>query len=218
MVKKIYLFLVLLFLITYSFSQDNMVKLPLPKKEGRISVEAALSLRRSIREYLPLPLKVEEVSQLLWAAYGKSNYKLTSPSAGALYPLKIYVLIGNVDNIPVGFYRYDNQYHSLIELSTEDFREKLCYAALSQESIKNAPFVILICADYNITMSTYGERGRRYVDIEVGHVGQNIYLETTALNLGTVAIGAFNDKEVKEILRIKEEPIYIMPVGRPKEK
>jgi SagB-type dehydrogenase family enzyme len=80
--------------------------------------------------------------------------------------------------------------------------------------IEEAPINIVIAADYGRTTGHYGQRGNRYVHMEVGHVGQNVSLQAIALGLGTVMIGAFEDKQVQEVLGIKEEPLYIIPVGK----
>ncbi|HIE36353.1 MAG TPA: SagB/ThcOx family dehydrogenase [Candidatus Omnitrophica bacterium] len=199
-----------------SYSKE-IIKLPFFKKRGRICLEEVLDQRQSIRKYSPDPLRIEEISQLLWAAYGKNQWKKkTVPSAGALYPLVIYLFAKKVEEIPLGLYEYHPQNHTLSLISASDLSFSLYKACLKQEWIKEAKAAIFICANYKITTSYYGKRGFRYVYMEAGHSGQNIYLEATALNLGTVAIGAFNDEEVKRVLAVEEEPLYIFPIGRPK--
>ena len=98
-----------------------------------------------------------------------------------------------------------------------EVRLELARAALDQEFIYEAPVDIVICAIYERTTLGYGNRGERYVHIEVGHAGQNIYLQAEALGLATVAIGAFNDEQVRQVLRLDRQtkPLYIMPVGQP---
>ncbi len=193
------------------------ISLPAADKQGRTALEQVLNQRRSKREYLPEALSLEEVSQVLWAAYGKNKWgRLTAPSAGALYPLTIYLAAGKVSDLEPGLYRYDYDEHSLRLILARDLRAALGKAALGQRWVKEAAAVIVICADYNITTANYRERGRRYVDIEVGHVGQNIYLQAQSLHLGTVAVGAFNDREVKKVLKISQDPLYIMPLGKVK--
>ncbi|UCC94965.1 MAG: SagB/ThcOx family dehydrogenase [Candidatus Omnitrophota bacterium] len=195
--------------------ESKEIKLPSPKKEGKISLETLLDNRKSIRTYVPGALTLQQVSQTLWASSGKNRWaKLTVPSAGACYPLAIYIVAGQIEGVQKGLYRYNCEGHSLRCINTEDIRSPLCRACLNQAWIKNAAAILIICADYQMTTSHYGARGRRYVDIEIGHAGQNVYLEATALGLGTVAIGAFADEEVKEILRIPETPLYLMPLGR----
>jgi SagB-type dehydrogenase family enzyme len=198
-------------------SKSEEIKLPSSDKKGKVSLEETLNIRKSVRKYLPHPLKIKEISQILWASYGVNKWgRLTSPSAGALYPLTIYLVAGNIEDLPSGLYKYNNKRHSLKLISSQDLRSSLYKACLGQDWVKKAAALIVICANYDITTSYYGKRGKRYVDIEIGHVGQNIYLQTTALGLGTVAVGAFYDEEVKNILNIKEDPLYIMPIGRVK--
>jgi SagB-type dehydrogenase family enzyme len=206
------------------------IKLPEPKRRGRLSVEEAISRRRSVREFSGKGITLEELSQILWAAQGitgedserklaktpsfsrkERGYKLRSvPSAGALYPIEIYVATGE------GIYRYLPEKNSLKQVRKEDARKALYEASLHQEFIKDAPAVIVIAAVFERTKSKYGERGTRYVYAEAGHVSQNIYLQCESLGLGTVAVGAFYDEAVQKVLKLPRdhEPIYIMPIGR----
>jgi len=199
--------------------EKEIIGLPFPRNKSAVSLEEAISLRSSIREYKDEALTQEEISWLLWAAQGMMQRKSgrTVPSAGALYPLEIYLVVGKVKGLAAGIYHYRPPEHSLVKIESGDKRSVLFNASLRQSSIKNAPVSLVICAKYQRTTQKYGERGSRYVHIEVGHVGQNIYLQTEALGLATVAIGAFNDEAVKKVLGVKEEPIYIMPLGRPVE-
>ncbi|MCX7696731.1 MAG: SagB/ThcOx family dehydrogenase [Bacteroidales bacterium] len=191
------------------------IVLPLPRKTGNMSVEEALFKRRSIRHYKNDSLTLEEVSQILWAAYGVTEgRKKTCPSAGATYPLVIYLLAGEVQSLHTGLYRYDPYTHSIKLLIQKDLRKSLTEASLQQDYILHAPASIIIAADFQKTMRYYGQRGERYVYMEVGHCGQNIHLQCEALQMGTVVIGAFDDADVKKLLQIKEEPMYIMPIGR----
>jgi SagB-type dehydrogenase family enzyme len=199
--------------------EKESIGLPFPRNKSAVSVEEAISLRSSIREYKDEALTQEEMSQLLWAAQGMMQRKSgrTAPSAGALYPLEIYLVVSKVKSLGPGVYHYRPQEHSLVKIESGDRRSALFNASLRQSPIKNAPVSLVICAKYQRTTQKYGERGSRYVYIEVGHVGQNIYLQAEALGLATVAIGAFDDEAVKKVLGVKEEPIYIMPLGRPVE-
>ncbi len=200
----------------------NIVFLPLPRLKGNMSLEESIAYRRSIREYLDKPLTLSQLSQLLWAAQGLTELKWgfrASPSAGATYPLEIYVVVGEngVKGLEAGIYHYDPYTHTILLIKKGDYRSELYEACLRQPWVKNAPINIVIVAEYERTTRVYGERGIRYVHIEVGHVGQNIYLEATALGLGTVAIGAFYDDQVREILGLPSNyhPLYVMPVGVP---
>lgn len=190
------------------------IKLPKPKEKGFISIEEALHKRRSVRDYKKGPLGLEQISQLLWAASGKNLYRRTAPSAGATYPLETYLVVGEVEGLKPGIYYYAYSSHSLERIKDQDIRNRLSQAALGQGMIEKASIDIIIAADYGRTTSYYGQRGIRYVHMEVGHVAQNISLQANALSLGTVMIGAFEDKQVKDVLGIKEDPLYIIPVGK----
>ncbi len=194
------------------------VELPKPRLKGDMSVEEAILRRRSVREYSSEPLNLQEVSQLLWSAQGITHpygYR-AAPSAGALYPIELYIHATRVEGLETGVYRYEPGRHTLLEVRRGDLSQELYRVGLSQEQILTAPLVILIFAVFERTTFKYGKRGIRYVFNEVGHVSQNIYLQATALGLGTVAIGAFYDDELREIVsaRREESPLYIMPVGR----
>jgi len=205
----------------------DVVYLPYPRRVSNMAVEEAMLLRRSIREYTDDPVKVEDLSMILWAAYGISETRWglkTTPSAGATYPLEIYVVIGERGvaaggrYLKPGVYKYDPFTHSMRLVAEGDFRKELARAALGQEWVEEAPVNIVICAVFERTTRVYGERGRvRYVPMEVGHAGQNIYLMATALGYGTVAVGAFYDDDVARVIRARpnEVPMYIMPVGVP---
>lgn len=192
----------------------QLTKLPKPNERGSISIEEALHKRRSVRDYEKGPLNQEQVSQLLWAATGKNLYRRTAPSAGATYPLEIYLVVGEVEGLGKGVYSYSLSHHTLERKKEQDIRNPLSSASLGQRMIEKAPINIIIAADYGRTTGRYGQRGMRYVHMEVGHVGQNISLQAIALGLGTVMIGAFEDRQVKQVLGIEEEPLYIIPVGK----
>ncbi|MEO0131735.1 MAG: SagB/ThcOx family dehydrogenase [candidate division WOR-3 bacterium] len=192
------------------------MKLPAVRLESNVSVEEALNTRRSVRQYKKEPLTIQEVSQLLWAAQGKTAGwgGKTAPSAGAIYPLTIYLAVGEVKELAPGVYRYLSDNHELEKVLSKDVRKELTEAAWNQEYIQNAPVSIIVAADYEKMIRRYGKRGVRYVDNEVGHVGQNVQLQGEALKLGSVIIGAFEDSLVRSILGIREEPVYIIPVGK----
>lgn len=192
--------------------------LPEPRLKSEQSIEQALLSRRSGRSYADAPLTLAEVSQLLWAAQGVTDRRglRTAPSAGALYPLETYVLVGKVEGLPAGVYRYQPHRHGLVEIAVGDRRTQLAAAALSQSFISEAPVSIVLTAVYARTTAKYGERGIRYVHMEAGHASQNIYLQAAALDLSTVAIGAFSDQKVQKALELpeNEQPLYIMPIGK----
>lgn len=197
---------------------DFNLVLPTPIYDSQTSVEQALQARRSERAYSLDPLTLVEVSQLLWAAQGLTDPEglRTAPSAGALYPLDIYLLARNVTGLPEGVYHYQPLDHMLTLIDIGDKQQGVFEAALEQSSVKDAPAVFVISAVYGRTTEKYGQRGIRYVHMEVGHAAQNVYLQAEALALGTVFVGAFHEDKVKVILQMSEEevPLGLMPVGR----
>jgi len=203
-------------------SRQKQIYLPPPSQKGNISLEDAINRRRSVRDFTPESLSQSQLSQILWAAQGitdtRSRYRAV-PSAGATYPLEIVVVCGrnSIEGLGDGIYHYDVARHSLTLHHEGDVRLALSRVALHQEFIYEAPVDIVICAIYNRTTPGYGSKGERYVHMEVGHAGQNIYLQATALGLATVAIGAFHDEQIRKALRLDKQyrPLYIMPVGKP---
>ena len=194
------------------------VALPEPSVTGSISLEQLLAQRRSIRDYQTTALELPEIGQLLWAAQGITHLQglRTAPSAGALYPLELYVVTGRIEGLVQGVYHYDPRHHQLIKTSDDDLRDALTRAALSQGWIKHASTIIVFTADFERTTKKYGKRGKRYVHIEVGHAAQNLFLQSESLGLATVVVGAFNDDEVARVLQLPADlqPLLLMPVGR----
>ena len=193
------------------------IKLPQPNFEGTMSVEEALLKRQSIRDYSDLEISLENLSQLFWAAQGvtRQGGGRTAPSAGALYPLELYILIRKVEKINPGIYHYDPHKHSLSLVKSGNFSNDLMEASLNQHPIGDAVINIIITAEFLRTTKKYGERGNQYVYLEAGHAAQNIYLQATALELGTVVIGAFKDELVQNVIGCPDshKPVYVIPVG-----
>ena len=200
---------------------SNTIELPEVSLTGDGSLEQLLSQRRSIREYAEGAVSLNDVGQLLWAAQGITNARgfRTSPSAGGLYPLELFLVVGEVDHLSPGVYHYRPDGHQLQKVVADDQRRDLERAALSQDWIKEAAVVIVFSADYERTARKYGARATRYVHIEVGHAAQNLFLQAEALNLATVPVGAFKDDAVTRVLQIPDdlEPLLLMPVGRKSE-
>ena len=195
------------------------MKLPEPRRDGTFSVEIAIAGRRSVRGFADEALSLEEVSQLLWAAQGITGESGTraAPSAGATYPLRVYLAAGNVDGLEAGTYRYEGITHELVLLDRGNGRAKLGQAAAGQEFVREAPAGLIITGVSERTTRRYRELGERYVNMEAGHAAQNVYLQATAMGLGTVAVGAFDGAAVIRMLWLLpgEKPLYIMPVGKP---
>ena len=200
-------------------NNPRQISLPPPDRKGGMPLEEAVARRRSIRRFSPRPITQSQISQILWAAQGTRADHRNVPSAGATYPLEVFIACGpnSIEGVEEGIYHYLTDDHALAQHYQGDVRLALAKAALDQEYLYQAPVDVVICAVCERTTWHYRSRGERYVHIEVGHAGQNVYLQTTALGLGTVAIGAFHDEQVREVLQLDKQyqPLYIMPVGSP---
>lgn len=206
------------------------ILLPLPEvRENISSIEQVLLLRRSVRDFVNQSVSINDLSQILWACYGLSSgfrgFK-TTPSAGATYPLDVYAVIkeeavrlSKESFVEAGVYRYDPEKHCLNLVKKGDYSCSLMNACLGQRWVRDAVFNVVLVAVFERTTSYYGERGERYVWIEVGHAAQNVYLEAVALGLGCVAIGAYYDDKVAEIVNAKEGvPAYVLSIGVPRKR
>jgi SagB-type dehydrogenase family enzyme len=194
------------------------VSLPAPRYDSDISLEQSLMRRRSVRSYTGEPLALTEVSQLLWAAQGITDEAglRTAPSAGGLYPLEVYLVSVDVANLDPGIYHYNPEAHELEQLVQGDMRDELADASLSQSCVREGAASLIITAVYERTTGKYGERGIRYVYIEAGHAAQNVCLQATAMGLGLVTVGAFDDEQITGLLGLPadESPLYVIPFGR----
>jgi SagB-type dehydrogenase family enzyme len=196
------------------------MKLLPPEIDGTVSVERAINQRRTIRSFTSGSLDLSHLSQLLWSAQGitgSSGFKRAAPSAGALYPMDIYAVVGRkgVEQIEAGVYHYEPHGHRLSHMQKDDQRDRVAKASLSQIWMASAPLNIVITAEYSRITVKYKERGIRYAMIEAGHIAQNLFLQAEALGLKASVVGAFHDNELIEILKIPRthEPLLIMPIG-----
>jgi len=193
-------------------SETKKINLPEPKIMGKMSVEESIFRRRSERSYTNQELTLDQISQLLWSAQGITDKTWgfrSAPSAGALYPLTLYILKKD------GVFKYIPDGHKLAQISEEDKRPSLVRASLGQSYIAEAPLVIVIAGNFRITETKYGQRSYRYVNMEVGHVAENIHLQAVAMGLVSVPIAAFWDDVVAKTLELPDtqDPFYIIPVG-----
>lgn len=212
MFKKVVSILAILLVVGGTALAARTVQLPQPKILSKFSLEESIFRRRSVRSFKEQDLTMYEVSQILWAAQGITDTTYgfrAAPSAGALYPITIYVAKKD------GVFRYLPDGHKLLELDNKDIRPSLARASLGQNYIKEAPLTLIIAANFAVTQAKYGPRAFRYVCMEIGHVAENIQLQAVALGLGSVPIGAFWDDVVRTNVKIAEtqDPLYIIPVG-----
>jgi len=194
--------------------------LPKPDVAGKLSVEEAIERRRTVRSFVSKRIGSSDFSQLLHAAQGiteQGGFKRAAPSAGALYPLDVYAVLGGegVEGFEAGVYHYIPTGNRIEVVTGGDKRSQLAKAALGQMWIADPPVRFVITVEYARIESKYGARGQRYAMIEAGHVGQNIFLQSEALGLKAGIVGAFEDGQVTKILGAPENyvPLLIMPVG-----
>jgi SagB-type dehydrogenase family enzyme len=197
----------------------EVVKLPPAATKGAMSVEEALKARRTVREFAARGLDLPQVAQLLWGADGLSDPRglRTAASAGATYPMEIYLVVGErgVADLPAGVYRYLVKEHALEPGVKGDLRQAVARAALHQTWMTHAPVMVVMAAEYRRCTARYGERGIMYTHMEAGHVGTNVFLQAEALGLGAGIVGAFEDKGLGQTLQLPKEqvPLLVMPVG-----
>ncbi|MFA5839839.1 MAG: SagB/ThcOx family dehydrogenase [Candidatus Margulisiibacteriota bacterium] len=194
---------------------EKTITLPTPKGSGKMSVEETILRRRSVRDFHQYDLSNEQLSQLLFAAQGitDSTYKFRSaPSAGALYPITVYLARKD------GLFRYVPTENKLIQISDQDKRPSLVRGALAQSFIKDAPVVMILAANFKVTQEKFGPRAFRYVFSEIGHIAENVHLQAVALGLGSLPVGSFWDDVIKSTLNLPEDqdPLYLIPIGYPR--
>jgi len=194
------------------------IPLPPPRLDSDYSLERALRERRTVRTFGKAPLTLAEVAQLLWAAQGVTSTQglRTAPSAGALYPLEVYLLASHVNGLAAGVYQYTHEQHGLKRHLSGDRRSELAAAALGQSWIQQAAAVIVLTAVEARATWKYRERGIRYLYMEAGHAAQNVLLQAVAFGLSAAVVGAFDDRRVEQVLHLpkQERVLYLTPVGR----
>lgn len=204
---------------------QTAITLPEPSLKGTVTVEEALEARRTHRSFMSRPVPLGQFSQILWAAYGvtaqvSGHHLKTTPSAGALYPIEIYAVVGEggVESLPPAVYRYCPEKHSIGRIREGDVRSAVAEASFRQMWMAKAPAMVVITGQYGRSTAKYGRRGITYTHIEAGHVGQNIFLQTEALGLKAGIVGAFNNEEIIDVSGIaaSHDPLLIMPVGFPR--
>lgn len=212
-------------LISKANAAENDIVLPKPALSGKLPLEAALVTKKSVRDFSAVPLTQGQISQILWAANGNlpvdavsgATYKVL-PSAGGLYPLEVFVVVGkgSVGGIPEGVYSYDPQANSLKLITPGDNRTLLAHASLSQMWMARAPVLVVIGAVFGRTTSKYGNRGPQYIFMEAGSSTQNIFLQAESLGLHVGSVGAFNDAQVSAVLKLPSSvtPLMIMAIGK----
>ncbi len=196
---------------------EMIVKLPAPRTGGSMSLEQALSVRRSVRSYRDKPVSLEDLGQLLWSVQGCSDQEghRTAPSAGALYPLEMYAVVGAINGLEAGVYHYAPADHALSKRLDGDLRQQVAKISLEQMWVSQASWLAVFCAVPQRVTDKYGPNSRLFVDMEVGHAAQNLLLQAVALGMGTCVVGAFKADQLRDALQIPQSqlPLLIVPVG-----
>ncbi len=204
------------------YTEALSIPLPKPRPLGKVTVEEALQKRRSIRDYSDEPLSLEELSLLLHLTDGITLWRYgigfrTAPSAGALYPIEIYLVVNRVKGLKPGIYHYRVRTHSLELIKEGNFGQEMVHACVGQEMPGTAAITFILTAVFQRIRWKYRERAYRYILLEGGHIGQNIYLGATAMGLGACAIGAFLDDSINNLIGVdgqEEAVIYVLTVGK----
>ncbi len=188
--------------------------LPEPRTDSDRSLEKTILQRRSVRAYGDQALSDKHIAQLCWSAQGITEPRRglrAAPSAGATYPLELYIATAD------GLFHYVIGRHELAQIQEDDVRPALRAAALNQHMVERAPAVFIIAADIRRTAQRYGARAERYVLMEVGHAAQNLLLQAVALDLVAVPIGAFDDDSASQAMQLPrgQQAFYLIPVGHP---
>ena len=206
----------------YEKKEHSVETIVLPPAQGYqgLALGQAIERRRSVRRFSETPLSLEELSILLRYSAGITDptYELrAAPSAGALYPLELYLVLHNVAGLPRGVYRYLPQEHSLEKVREGDLREEMVRSGRGQRFLGRCNLAVALVAVWERILRRYGERGRQYTFLEAGHIAQNISLVAASLGLGACAIGAYSDDEVNRLLGrdgAQEAVVYVMAVGK----
>lgn len=193
-----------------------------------ISLADALRTRRSARGLGGGPLPLAALSVLLHAAQGITHRAAdagrpdlrSAPSAGALYPLDLYLAAPRIDALPAGLYHYDPGGHAVVRLRRGDPTAALAVGLVEPAVAEAAAAVIVLVACFPRSRVKYGLRAYRFTLLEAGHVAQNLLLAAAALRIGALPVGGFFDRRVEELLGVDglyESPLYMIAVGSPPE-
>jgi SagB-type dehydrogenase family enzyme len=226
--KKIVFVLLAVFLCTVLYGEaevkkDTVIQLPSPELKGTMSVEEAIQARRTRREYADTQITQKQLSQMLWSSQGitgemkRYNLKLRSvPSAGGLYPLKVYVAIREkaVTGIEAGIYLYEPEYNLIKQVVVGDKSAEITEYT-DQPWVGNAPLCFFVTAEPRITMKKYWHRSMQYIYLEAGHLGQNLQLQGEALGMAVCLVGYYDDSKVSNLLNLSyyDIPVYIISAG-----
>jgi SagB-type dehydrogenase family enzyme len=189
--------------------QLTTIRLVTPDKTRGATVMQALNDRQSIREYSPERIRPQDLSDLLWAAYGinRPDGRRTAPSTRNLQSVEMYVIF------PEGAYHYNAAQHALDPVAAGDFRAAV---ASNQDFARTAPLSIVLVADMN-KFGNRSENSLLMAAIDVGVISQNISLACAGLGLATVPRGIMDHEALRTALRLTDMHLILLnnPVGYP---
>ncbi len=203
----------------------ELIDLPEPEKLAfNTGLVETISNRKSRRSFTNKPLKLEELSFLLWSTQGirekldsGHSYRVV-PSAGCRHAFETYIAAFNVNELNEAIYRYLPLEHKLVKVTKyEEMEKKVTRAARGQSFVGNcAATFIWTTIPYRMEWR-YGEASYKVIAIDAGHVCQNLYLACEAIDSGTCAIAAYDQDRMDSLLEVDGEDeftIYLAPVGK----
>ncbi len=187
----------------------KQIRLPAPQMTGGKPLMEALRDRKSNRDFSPMPLSEQTLSNLLWAAFGinrPESGRRTAPSALNWQETDIYVFTEQ------GAYLYDAKENSLQPVAAGDHRGET--GSIIQPFVKKAPVNLVYIVDAARTglmgkmLST--EERDMYSDTAVGFISQNVYLYCSSDGLATVVRGLVDREALTELLKLRPEQRIIL--------
>ncbi len=203
-------------------SAIKIINLPNPEFDKEIRFWSVILNRQSTRKFKNDPITLSQLSLLLFGMTGLTRIFpqvafRTVPSAGGLYPIEVYPVVNNVENLNQGIYHYNIAKHRLELLKEGDFRLEIAKGCLDQGMAFNSAVDFVWTAIIERSSWKYLQRCYRYIYMDAGHIGQNFYLIAEALGLGACTIGAIYDDEINVVLGIdgdNETAIYVGVIGK----
>ena len=183
-----------------------------------------LRARRSARSFGRAPLTRGHLAALLEGAYGvtgslrdddgREQTLRAAPSAGALYPLDIYVGVRRVGGVVPGVYRFDPLERGLEDAGIDP--DALVETTAYSELVEGAAVSVVLAATFWRSRFKYGQRAYRFTLLEAGHVSQNLLLVAAALSLGAVPLGGIYDCRLDDALGldgVNRSAVYVVCIG-----
>ena len=204
------------------YPEAGRVQLPAPDLDQPADLWQCLAGRRSERNTSSAPIRIGDLSMLMWAAQGITAHAgmhllRTAPSAGALYPFETYLYIDKAEEVPKGIYHFNVADFALDCIQSGDFRQAYAAASLGQPVVERSAVVMIWTAMMLRSMTKYRDRAMRYIPMDLGHVCQNVQLAAVALGFGSCPIGAFYDDEMNELIGVdgeEETVLYLVTIGK----